>query len=179
VQLTCPFLYINFFSYYFGSILYQWIVRIILYKYTYVFLLLCSFRSGYFVSMCSCVYCLYVICTVLIPPGATTTAVNIYDIHNIIWYYIASCHTNGIIDICQRIHQFGRSMPLGSTDRLTQSSTSDIPWSVRQKSFSYPLKRMPGVSHRRCGICGGEKNSFRVMIIGPQLFGCPSRSLVT
>ena len=120
----------------------------------------------YWVVLCTvCV----LICIVLVPSGVTTPAVN----KNIISY-----HTIGIVIICHRLDPSGRSMVLGSAHRLTESSASDIPWRVKQKSLSCPLKGMPVVSHRRCRIFGQQKNSFPLMIIGPQLLGCPAHSRV-
>ena len=59
-------------------------ILIVIYSYScvYVYLLLCMFRSVYFVSLCCSVYCLCVnvYCTVLLAPGVNSIAVNKYII---------------------------------------------------------------------------------------------------
>jgi len=61
----------------------------------YIFLLLCKFRSGYSVSLCCSMYCLCVMCTVLLPPGVNPTAVNKY----IIPYHVMSYHIFNILQV--------------------------------------------------------------------------------
>ena len=47
-----------------------------------------------------------------------------------------------------------------------------------RKRFCHPINRKRGVSYRRCGIFGKQKNSVSIMSIGPPVFTCPPRSLV-
>ena len=67
------------------------------YFYVYVFLLLCMFRSRYSALLFCSVFCLCVLCTVLLPPGVNPLALN--KIHHIISCLLPVFRISGLITL--------------------------------------------------------------------------------
>ena len=88
-----------------------------------------------FVSHCVLYYCHRV------SPQLQLTYLSYYIISCQIIYHNISHHINGIIDICYWRNPSGQSVALGSTQRLTESSTSAISWRFKQEKLLSPYKQ--------------------------------------